>query len=1352
LLGIIDWNKKPEQPRLYLTRPNREIIAELSEAYNIRFNSKIIELNDLEFDIPFEIDINHQLVKNKNVDLLKERYLIYMEFGNYKEWFIIVKITDSMDEEGDSKTVFCYSLAYQLKNKLLRGYQVEAKDIRYVLTDVLAETPWGIGTLDADFETTYRSFDFSNTSVLDAIYQIGETYNAVIEWDTVNRLVSFIKPELHGIHRGIEFSYGHYLKTMGKESNADEMVTRLKAFGKDGMSINGVNPIGQNYIQDFSYFMYPFERDANGQVIQHSYYMSDSLCHALLDYEALVESKKNEFNTYLTNKENLQSTLSQKEIEMVTLKNQEAQINEIVLAQQFDENMWFHKFVYNGTPVAISQKTKRPEYAYVVLCKVSQTSNITVSLDGIQRNLSAGSWVVLGKVKNTSTIALNVNGTATNVDVFIQIANITTQEYDTLSNENALIEKYCLDHKQMQISQKQLEINTLNNQIESVNNDIEALRNILAMENNFTTEQLDELSNYIIEREFEDQNYIDPHDLYEATKEKFEEFKKPQMIIDIDIVNFKEVIEEQGNWDKLVLGDYVTVVYERMNTKVTAKIIEISYDFEDRNIQLRIANIKDISDENRKLERYIYRSIGTSTTVSLEKNKWGKAVTDVSEISKLFDNLWDKITNEINMASNEYVVYDRNGLTIFDPNDSLRFLRATHGALALTRSGGLRYETAITPDGIIAERLFGKILLTQRVTIGDDDGILEIHGAKATITDRCNREVMKFGLIEENPDKFGIMLNRYSSDNCNDTNIVNRVFMTEDDGFKIQRKSGLNYIDMVWLDLDGYFHGNGIRLDYVEGTLSNGISIDPINGIIVTRSDGLVRSKLNATEGIGIERFENGAWVKKLFFNISGEFRAEDLVAKRLRIVNDFDDLLLDSNTNYLNIGRFQQIITDGKLTPIEKLTLKQEWETIQTEYQKILYQAQQYQYSARDGGTISHINIPPFTAAYVELGNYITPLLANMNETTTVDRTEFTQKFQNYYDQARRIINEITDALKYSSLLLGVPYNKVTIDAQNGILVERSDNLIRTKLNATEGISIERNNGSLWTKKFYVDLNGILHAEDLVAKRLKIVTDPFGGATEDVVLIDAEQRKLYLNNFDIIGAGTITAQYIIVNTVTADDGFIANLTVNKLKTLGKIDTVGMYVDFINAENNTAKWITGQITSRAQATTNDGTPLYWTDASKSMVTTKVTSYPVYNLNINKHEKLIIGFDGTGLGAYPYIQMGEGSGTGNKGKSFIYKYTDLWEFTYYARVTEYERNIFFEDSQIRIFAENGAVVLEHSTGSKISISENGNSILIQLHNGSSVTLSTTGLNMNITGAININATGQIKLNGSSIHLN
>lgn len=1427
MLGDINPYKKPAKPQIFLARPNGMIISKLSEAYNIKQNIKLTSLNEITFDLPYYYDFYHKQKKNNNAEIIKERYLLEVNINKQKEVYIINKINDQMDEEKDYMSISAFSLGYELKDKMIRGLKIESKNARQSLYEVLSETLWTIDNIDPDFERTYRDFDFSSTTVLDAVFKIAYTFNAVIQWNTLKRTIRLVKPEHTGINRGLKFKYGHYLKSLGKESNADEMVTRLKVYGKDGLSIERVNPTGQNYIEDFSYFMYPFSRDANKNVLSSSDYMTDSLCHALLDYNQLIESKNNEFNLYLENKENLQKQLSNKEVEIDSLKQQESKINDIVLLQQYDNNMWFYKFNYNGSKVVETTKVN-PNYHYAVFCKVSNTSNIAIKIDGIQKNLVQGKWALLTKSKLSNFITYEVTGSNKDTEVFIQIANITEQEYSfDFSKDVDLIEKYSLDNKQMQIKAKQSEIDILKKQIGAVDAKITDLKSLLSVENNFTPDQIKELNKYVIEREFSDENYIDDKDLYKDAKEKFDELRKPQTSVNIDIVNFLEIIEEQHNWDKLRLGDEVIIEYEKIGVKVTAKIIEISFDYEEMNISLTIANVTDIDDDAKKLAKYLEKGLNTSTKVDMEKFKWDQNKVDLGKVGKILENFWNEVTNEINMANNEFVTVDRKGITIIDPNDPNRFLRATHGALALTKSGGLRYETAITPDGIIAERLMGKIILGTRVIIGDDDGIWLTDGPLTTVTDRCEREVMKIGLYDKSPDKYGIVLNRYNGVECGENDLVNRIIIDRDEGLSILRKDGVNWTKTTWLDLDGYINLRGVKIDYASGTLNNGIILDNTNGLVITRSDGMYRTRLNATEGISIENWNGTKWLKKFYVNVlDGRLWTEDLVAKRLRIVNDLDDLMLDTDTNYLNIGRFEHIITDGKLTPIEKLTLKQEWETIQTEYLKLKYQAELYEYSDRDKRTISHIDIPPFIAAYQSLGNYVEPLLADMNVTTPVDRNEFKAKFQGYYDQAKRIINEITNVLKYNSWQFGVPYNKITMDAQNGLLVERSDNKFKAIFNATHGILLQKNNGSSWIDQFKVgtdgviearglrifdtnvdmlngkltnginidpingiivtrsdgviktglnatrgifiqrnnqdvfwaDTSGVLHAIDLVAKRLKITADPMGGSTEDTLLIDASQRKLYLNNFDVEGVGRLDAQNIIVNNLISGEAIINDLTVNRLKTLPKNLNVGGKIDYVEAQDNYIRWITAAINGKTQAKDYNGRLLYWTDAEQKYATTQATAYPMYEYSItNKEIKREISFVGSGAQATPRDIIGAGDGGVNNStdgkhdsaKTYIEKGNGYYSQAYYSSNYAKKRSLEFRDDIIDIHSEDGKVLI--SSMDYEVYADNG-SIVMKMSNGSLFEMNSKGLTANINGDINFTASGRVNINGSEIHLN
>lgn len=259
MLREIDLNKKTQKPKIQVAKPNRTIIGNLKEAFQITHSTLLGQYNELSFTIPYDIDKNHNLVRNPNIDKLKDRYLLKLTWGSDYEWYIINENSESMGDNSDSKSVHAFSLQYELKDKLVREYEVESYTLNEVTTDALQDTLWSIGTISVDFISKYRSFSVSEKSVLDFIYEIAETFGAILKFDTETRTINFLSESDLGTNRGFKVSYGKYLKTLNKTSNPDEMVTRLKVYGKDGLSINRVNATGSNYIESFSYFMYPFD-------------------------------------------------------------------------------------------------------------------------------------------------------------------------------------------------------------------------------------------------------------------------------------------------------------------------------------------------------------------------------------------------------------------------------------------------------------------------------------------------------------------------------------------------------------------------------------------------------------------------------------------------------------------------------------------------------------------------------------------------------------------------------------------------------------------------------------------------------------------------------------------------------------------------------------------------------------------------------------------------------------------------------------------------------------------------------------------------------------------------------------
>ncbi|UGO48027.1 tail endopeptidase [Bacillus phage vB_BanS_Skywalker] len=281
----IDYNKRLQEAKFHLAKPNKQIVSHIYERIGGEMSIKLGNINELSFSIPHFIEDQEP---NPHVDSIKEMMLIRVTMGSYKEWYVVNEI----EEDGDDSDIFnvkAFSLGYELKGKQVSDYTEDAINATDLLTKLLENTVWKIGTVDAMFDVMFRSFDSgSDSNVLDCIIQAGETFGALLVWDTETRKVSFKDMSQNGTFKGMTVNYGRFLQSIKRTRTTDELTTRLYIYGSEDLSIHGVNPTGQPYIEDFSYFLYPFERDANKNVIKESYFMSNELCHAILNQQIMI--------------------------------------------------------------------------------------------------------------------------------------------------------------------------------------------------------------------------------------------------------------------------------------------------------------------------------------------------------------------------------------------------------------------------------------------------------------------------------------------------------------------------------------------------------------------------------------------------------------------------------------------------------------------------------------------------------------------------------------------------------------------------------------------------------------------------------------------------------------------------------------------------------------------------------------------------------------------------------------------------------------------------------------------------------------------------------------------------------
>lgn len=603
------------------------------EKSNVNLSIKWGDINELTFTLPFKIlDDETQTMKfNEHVDSVKERMLIKLVMDYYKEWFVIKDI-EEVGEDADTFNVVAYSLGYELSFARFTEFKFEdSVNAHDALEYALQETNWEIGTIDGTIAQLYRTFDLNDTTALDVVNNIAEAFGARIVWDTENRKISLVDRKKLPQFKGFTINYGRFLRSITRKRTIDEMVTRLYVEGSDGLSIHAVNPTGQSYLEDFSYFMYPFERDENKNVIRSSYFMSDELCHAILDHQEAVKRNAPIINS-------LQDQLLNKQTELIM--------------------------------------------------KESELTQLNLELQ--------------------------------NIEQLLDIAKATgdQQLIDQRTQEKM--------QKESQIYAKQVEVQALKTDMANLVQQIEEKQAQISYESNLTPELMKELKNYIITRDFRDDRYVDAQELYQAALKHFEELRQPKTVIELTLDNFLNIIEEQYFWDKIDLGEQIKVKYQQMKIEYMATIVEINYNFENMEISLTIANTEKLLDETEWLQQIMSESKSATTLIENSKYKWDQIIQIKQEVIPLITNEWDANKRKIIAGANNCITIGSRGILVSTPDNPNEMLIIQSGILALTQDGGETWKTAVRPDGVIAERLIGKIIAGQNLIITNSSGTFKM--------------------------------------------------------------------------------------------------------------------------------------------------------------------------------------------------------------------------------------------------------------------------------------------------------------------------------------------------------------------------------------------------------------------------------------------------------------------------------------------------------------------------------------------------------------------------------------------------------------------------------------------------
>lgn len=239
-IQLHDIPKSPYE-RLGFARPvvldsNGAWESVLENAYDIIATGEVNGADTLDFKIPFNDGKRVSLDNEKQVQIADEIYRVRT-------------LTDEKASDGSILTsVYAeaafYDLTYSAEKQPTEFNAARADEaMRYALQG----TGWSIGTVNV---STLRTWTCEEKNALAILRQVQNIHGGDLVFDSRNRLVSLLT--FSGKDSGALFAYKKNLTSIKRVVDTRSLVTRLYAYGKDGITFASING-GKEYVEDYTY-------------------------------------------------------------------------------------------------------------------------------------------------------------------------------------------------------------------------------------------------------------------------------------------------------------------------------------------------------------------------------------------------------------------------------------------------------------------------------------------------------------------------------------------------------------------------------------------------------------------------------------------------------------------------------------------------------------------------------------------------------------------------------------------------------------------------------------------------------------------------------------------------------------------------------------------------------------------------------------------------------------------------------------------------------------------------------------------------------------------------------------------
>ena len=278
-----------------------------------------------------------------------------------------------------------------------------------------------------------------------------------------------------------------------------------------------------------------------------------------------------------------------------------------------------------------------------------------------------------------------------------------------------------------QVNTKKNEIKTYQAEVDKYTLKLQEIGVSIQKENSgcFTTDQLLELADYLIEKELSDDFHLTADSLYTHAKNELADLQKPK--IDFSIDSSMEFIRRTGYelTDFLFIGAKMEIE-DRSGELADEDGTVMLYSF---TIDPKTDTVSNINFTNgsqapetplRAISRTTQTAKATKSLTDFYKATWKDIKNKTVDISNVIENGLDLSAQKIRSRTevNEIDISEA-GIFLIDVQNTDEQLALVNDLICMTTDGWMTSDVAISPEGVIAKTLTGEIILGENLIIGD---------------------------------------------------------------------------------------------------------------------------------------------------------------------------------------------------------------------------------------------------------------------------------------------------------------------------------------------------------------------------------------------------------------------------------------------------------------------------------------------------------------------------------------------------------------------------------------------------------------------------------------------------------